>query len=101
MHGAGLANTLYMPPHSSVIEIVAEYSMDSRHFPFVGIFPRLSIVAAFHHYTMVLPTGRFTNATDDQCARGSDASLCRLNFDPEYIKSQLAGFMIEKANDSQ
>ena len=101
MHGAGLVNSLYMPPHSAVIEIVAEFSMDSRHFPFVGIFPRLSIVAAFHHFTMVLPTGRFTNATDAQCDHGGDLSSCRLNFDPEYIKSQLVGFMIEKANDIQ
>lgn len=97
MHGAGLVNTLYLPPHSSVIEMISESTMDSRHFPFAGIFPRLSVVAAFHHYTLILPANVKTNMTDDAlCAEGSSKISCRVNFDPSYIQNEFRGFWMEK-----
>jgi hypothetical protein len=52
MHGAGMANTLYMKPGSVVVEVVPYY--DSRHAPVTGIFPRVSSITAHHHFTYML-----------------------------------------------
>ena len=54
MHGAGLAHTMFMPRGGDVIEMVSETSLDVRHFPLVGIFPRLSLVAGLNHFTLLV-----------------------------------------------
>lgn len=55
MHGAGLANTLFMPAGGDVLEVVSESHLDVRHFPYVGIFPRLSAAVALNHCTLMCP----------------------------------------------
>jgi hypothetical protein len=52
MHGAGLSNSMFMRPGSTVVEVV--YDFDARHAPVIGIFPRLSGVIGLHHYTMLI-----------------------------------------------
>ena len=47
-HGAGLSNAIYMRPGGTIVEVVHDY--DSRHIPFIGIFPRISSIIGLHHY---------------------------------------------------
>lgn len=49
MHGAGLANTVYMKEGGLVVEVVPQF--DSRHAPAVGIFARVSATMGLHHYS--------------------------------------------------
>lgn len=52
MHGAGLSNSMFMRPGSTVVEVV--YDFDARHAPVIGIFPRLSGIIGLHHYTVYI-----------------------------------------------
>ena len=61
MHGAGLANTIFMPSGGDVIELISEHGMDIRHLPLVGIFPRLSILAGLNHFSLLLPVTFFSS----------------------------------------
>lgn len=61
IHGAGLANILYMKKGSFVVEVVPKY-MDSRHLPIVGIFPRLAAVVGLHHYLYYVPEIKYDMA---------------------------------------
>lgn len=49
LHGAGLANTIYMKPGGYVVEVVPVF--DTRFLPVVGIFPRLSSTMGLNHFT--------------------------------------------------
>lgn len=54
MHGAGLANTVFMPNGGDVIELLAESTLDVRHLPLVGIFPRLSFIGGLNHFSLLI-----------------------------------------------
>ena len=55
MHGAGLANMIFMPPGGLVVEITPQ--TDGRMLPGTGIFSRLAMSTGINHYIHHLSSG--------------------------------------------
>lgn len=80
VHGAGLVNTMYMPPGAVVVEAIPFDFIDSRHIPTIGIFARLAATFGLHHYTYVspMPTWQMhdmaqeAKAFQDKCRRKAE-----------------------------
>lgn len=44
-----------MPPGGDVIEVITALNVDKRHYPLIGVFPRLSVISKLNHYTLLIP----------------------------------------------